>query len=264
MKRILLILIATILLCLAGPTSIQAATVTHLVATVNSGNVTSYPSTYFTPASNDLLVVKVIASNSTSTGTLTSSEGLGFTRITSLSYASFAHTVYLFVANSLASNTSQTVTFDCSDDQATGAIIFVMGVSGMSRTGSSAIRQSQVQSGTSGGTPNPSFSSSALTGNPTVGVVANGTNPAGMTEPTNWTEASDTEYANPNTGGEYVSRDSGFTGTQITWGSSSATTSWGCIIAELDTSAASSPPPPRPTLHERACGRFLIGRKQGI
>jgi hypothetical protein len=78
---------------------------------------------------------------------------------------------------------------------------------------------------------------SALTGNVTLGFLANGTNPATMTEPTGWTEAADLGYATPTTGVHAVHRDSGFTGTTITWGSTTGGSTLD-IILEMDTSAA--------------------------
>ena len=218
----------------------QAAAVTHAVTTTSTANTTSYASGAFTPAANDLLVAFVVASATTATGTMTDSQGLGFTKVTSRVYNSSAETIYLFVANNLAAASSMTVTFDCTGDAATGVVIFVARVSGMTRTGTAAIRQSSGQNNlTAGTTPAPVFAAAALTGNPTLGVVGNLSNPAALTEPTGWTERGDTGFASPTRGGEYVSRDSGFTGTTITWGSAGATAK-GDISVELDTSAAAA------------------------
>ena len=213
------------------------ATVAHLNSTASSSNTTSYASTAFTPLANDLLVVFVTASGTVAAGTMTDSQSLGFTKITSALKNASADTIYLFIANALAAASSMTVTFDCTGDAATGADIQVAGVASMTRTGSIASLQTAKQENqASGGTPAPSFAASAQTGNPTLGVVGNSTNPAGMTTPTNWIERDDTGHNTPTTGAEYVSRDSGFTGTTITWGSTSAS-AFGDIIVELDTTA---------------------------
>lgn len=211
------------------------ATVTHLNATANTA-VSPLTSGAFTPAANDLLVVFVVATGELlANGTLSSSDGLTFTKQVTTTKAT-AHPLYLFVADSLANAVSQTVTFDDATDPTTGQIIFVAGVAGMSKTGATAVRQTAVQADqAAGGTPAPVFASAALTGNPTLGLVGNADNPAAVTPPTDWTEAADTGYNSPSTGGEYVFRDSGFTGTTITWGSTSST-AFGTITVELDAS----------------------------
>jgi hypothetical protein len=219
----------------------NAATVTHRIGTASTANATSYASGSFTPAAGDLLIAFVVASGTTATGTMTDSQGLGFTKITSALKSSSADTVYSFVSNNTAAASSMTVTFDCTGDAATGSVIFVASASGFVRAGLNAIKQSATQDNqAAGGTPAPAFSNSVDTNNPTLGCVGNGSNPAAMTPPTNWTEnaAGDTGYNTPPTGGEYAYRDSGFTGTTIIWGGTSAT-AFGAIILELDASAPS-------------------------
>lgn len=216
------------------------AAVTHRVITPDTGN-TPNTSGAFVPALNDLLIVFVVASATVEDpGTLTSSiGGFTFTQIARSAYRISSNSTYAFVADALVSDTSsQTVTFDTPSDPANGTIIIVASVSGMSKTGLTAIRQSaKEENGAASGTPAPAFGIAALTGNPTLGAVGNESNPAGLTEPTGWTEGGDTGYNTPTTGGEYVHRDSGFTGTTITWGSSSAS-AFGAIILELDSSGA--------------------------
>jgi hypothetical protein len=60
-----------------------------------------------------------------------------------------------------------------------------------------------------------------------------------MTTVTNWTERQDVGFANDTNGLEVITRDSGFTGTTMTWGSSSASR-FASMIIELDTTAAPS------------------------
>ena len=190
-------------------------------ATVADTNATtSLASSAFTPAASDLLVVLVTATGTVATGSVSNSAGLTFTLVTS--EVRTGDTCYVFVADSLAAATSQTCTFDCSSDAATGIIISVARISGMSLAGSSSIRQFAKANNAGTTTPEATFASSALTGNPTIAFVANATNPAGMTPPTSWTERVDTGFATPNQGLEYASRDSGFTGTVVTWGSVSS------------------------------------------
>lgn len=237
--RTVVVTTGLLLAVLAVPSSALAAAVVDAVATTPStSNTTSYASASFTPAAGDLLVVYVTASGTVAAGTMTDSQGLGFTKITSVLKNASADTVYMFVANNLAAATAMTVTFDCTGDAATGAIIQVARVSGMTKTGASAVRQTQTTAnGAAAGTPAATFASAALTGNPTLGVVGNSSSPATLTPPTGWTEREDQGYSTPTTGAEYATRDSGFTGTTITWASTSAT-AFGVIIAELDASAA--------------------------
>jgi hypothetical protein len=95
-------------------------------------------------------------------------------------------------------------------------------------------------------------------------MVGNSSSPAGIAKPTSWTEQVDVGYATPSTGLEYASRNSGFTGTTITWASTSATV-WGAISVELDTSAA---PTPSNTLSELCqkidCGTLFSAFKPKI
>lgn len=221
------------------------AACTHAVSTASTTNASSYASGSFTPAAGDLLVAFVTATGTVAAGSMTDSQNLGWSKVTTALKASSADTLYCFVANKFAAASSMTVTFDCTGDAATGAVIQVVRVASMLRKGPLAIRQSAVSSNQTSGTPGPSFAASALTGNVTLGLVGNATNPATMTTPTNWTEQNDTGYGTPTTGAEYVTRDSGFTGTTITWGSSSAS-AFGAIIVELDTSSAPTMSTPTP------------------
>lgn len=224
------------------------ATCTQAVGTADTGN-TPNTSGAFTPALNDLLIVFVVAS-AVAPGpgdTLTSSVGMTFTRFGSGPYATNVNMIFGYVSDALVSNTaSQTVTFDQTSDPANGTNIFVFRVSGMSKTGSAAVKQFKIVTNQgAGGTPAATFDASCLTNNPTLAVVGNNSSPAGLTPPTSWTETAtigDIGYSTPTTGGEVVFRDSGFTGTTITWGSTSATV-FGVLAVELDTSVPFLPPP---------------------
>lgn len=213
------------------------ATWTHAISTASTSNAASYTTGSFTPAANDLLVVTVVASASIAAGSVTNSSGITFTKITSALKNLSADTIYLFVANSLATAVSQTCTFDCTGDSATGAIVNVARLAGMTRTGASAVRQSAIANNKAAGIPTVTLGTISLTGNPLIGVVGNATNPAGLTPPATWTEQNDTGYITPTAGSEYATVNSGFVNTVITWGSSSAS-DYGIIVAEMDSSAA--------------------------
>lgn len=212
------------------------ATVTHRDTRAVTANASTYTSNNFTPAANDLLVSFVIASGTVAAGTMTDSQSLGFTKIDSALFGGSADTVYLFVANALAAASSMFVTFDVTGDSATGSIIFVASVSDMTKLGALAVRQSAKEENAAGTDRTVDFASACLTENPTLVALANGVNPAGVTPPTGWTELADTGYATPATGGEYASRDTGFTGTTVTWGSDLGASN-GKLAVEFDASA---------------------------
>lgn len=215
-------------------------------AIASTTNAATYLSGSFTPTTGNLLVAFAGATGSTgANATMTDSLGIGWTLIASCVKATSADTLYVFVSNRFATGSAMTVTFHTSGGgTASGCIIFVAQVTSMTRAAKDASRQTAVQSNqAAAGTPGPAFGVSALTGNPTLGCIFNATNPATMTTPTNWTERQDVGYATPTTGGEYVTRDSGFTGTTVTWGSTSGS-AFCSLIIELDTSER--PPDPLP------------------
>lgn len=230
-------LLATVALLLLASLA-EAAAVTHRISTPDTGN-TPNTSGAFIPASNDLLIVWVQVADSADTGegSLTSSVGLGFILNQTAAYNSSTYKLFCYVSTALVTNTSsQTVTWDGVSDEGTGSIISVYSVSGMSRTGLNAILQTgRQQNQAASGTPAPAFAASADTNNATMGAVANLTSPAGLTPPTDWVEGNDSGHGAPASGLEAVSRASGFTGTTITWGSTSAS-AFASIIIELDTS----------------------------
>lgn len=219
------------------------AATTHGVTLTSTSQAATYSTVSFTPTSGDLLVAFALVTTTADAGAMTDSLGGGWTQITTAVKNGSADKLWCFIRTSFSDGSALTVTMDVTGDNGTGCIIFVVRVSGMSRTGASAALQSAVQSNqAAASTPAPVFGASALTGNVTLGFVGNATNPAGMTPPTSWTElVADVGYATPTTGGEYVTRDSGFTGTTITWGSTSAS-AFGDIIVELDTSVPPGSP----------------------
>ena len=189
-----------------------------------------------TPAVGDLCVVFVVVSanaNLTPTMSDNNSDASTYTLIRTARKATSADTMSVFVRDKLFSNTTSTIITAATGSNTAGELVAVH-ITGMSKTGPGAVRQSAIQENqSSGGTPAPAFSSSALTGNMTLGAVGNATNPATLTFPTSWTERKDVGQASPATGLEVVTRDSGFTGTTITWGGTSAS-AFADIIIELD------------------------------
>jgi hypothetical protein len=220
------------------------ATCTPLVSTPSTANATSYASGSFTPSVGDLLVMLVATSGSiepAALGDLTDNQGGTYHKCAFSLRSGSASSNYIFIRNQLAiAAVGHIATFTCLGDPATGAHILGYGVSGLTRTGYNAKRQSAVQSNQGAGTtPAPAFAIAALTGNPCIGMVGNAQNPAGVTPPAGWTEPVsplfDTGATTPAAGIEGCHINSGFTGTTVTWGSTSAG-AHGSIVLELDTS----------------------------
>jgi hypothetical protein len=189
----------------------------------------------FTPAADDLLVVIVGANGSRAAASLTSDvSGDTFVEFARRDFGTTS-SIYAYVAEQLATNTPQVLTWDCTGDAFGAAGYAVIRYSGVTRTGLAAILQSAEDNGGSGETPECIFASSALTGNPTLAAFFIAVNTA-ITEPSGWTELNDTGGTSRRI--ETANRDSGFTGTTITWGGAAGAGTWGAITAEIDTSAA--------------------------
>lgn len=218
------------------------AACTWRVTTADTG-ATPNASGAFTPAQDDLLVVIVQAAASVSGAAevpTASANGITFVKALQMTYASGANSLDIYIAEQLvpASPVSMTVSW-APADAATGTVIDVVSVSGMSRTGTSAIRQTGSGFGGATTTPSVGFGAACLTGNPVILAVANGTNPVGTSTPTNWISINSTvAYSTPTTGYQGCRRDSGFTGSSVSWNSTSASI-WGAVGIELDASAAS-------------------------
>jgi hypothetical protein len=211
----------------------MAVAVAHMVTTPDTGVLTNV-SGAFTPTVGDLLVAFVTVEGNTADRTLTSSiGGFTFTQIRKELFRTSADAFYVYVSDQLVSSaTSQTVTIN---GTGSGSIISVYRITGVTRTGASAVKQQGGQSNqTAATTPAPAFPGAALTTNGCIGAIANATNTATMTAPASWTESQDTGYTTGAiTGLETAFRNSGETGTTITWGSTSASI-FASIILELD------------------------------
>ncbi|MGH3878062.1 MAG: hypothetical protein ACRDSK_13615 [Actinophytocola sp.] len=220
------------------------ATVSHLVDTPDT-NASPNTSAAFTPAVGDLLVVGVVASATQDIGTATISAGTGVTSFTHIARARFggnAHVLNVFVANQLVTTAaSATVTWDDDLDASTGTVIMVERIAGMTKTGATAVRQSAIDENRTTGTIGVTFASACLTGNPTIGFAGlQGIAVNAAVPPSGWTELADTGYGTPTTGGESCGRDSGFSGTTVTW-TSDAGTDDAAMVVEFDASGAGNP-----------------------
>lgn len=206
-----------------------------------------------TPTLNDVIVIVHGASAAGATSTVSDNNSGGggtYTKvIADINAVGSNQAMHLSVRNALISSATSTI-FTATNATDNGGGLVVMRVTGMSRTGSSAVKQSAVQEiQTAGTTPAPVMGSAVLTANAVIGAVINVSNPAALTPRSSpaYSEIADVGYATPVTGLEIMKIDSGETATTITWGGTSAT-GFGSLVAELDTSAAAAVIPPGPTI----------------
>lgn len=216
------------------------STVTEYDAASRSSslNQETYPSNSFSPAVGDLPVVFVISSGTVDAGAISASAN-GISSFVSAGRATFGptvHSVYMFIGEQLATGTAaMTVTFDCTGDPATGALVFACGVSGMTKVGAAAIRQVDLLDNGAGATqPQFVLPAPALSSNVTLYALGE-ISSAGILTPTGWTQGAWDTFSTPTIGGGYGYRNSGFSGTTVNWPGNE--TAHGGIFVELDTSS---------------------------
>lgn len=187
-----------------------------------------------TPAVGDLIVIIVAHSGSTSSVAPTDNNSSGtYTLINSALKATSADTMRVYVRNSLITSATSTI-FTHAPGTTTGGGLTVLKITGMSKTGSAAVRGSGIQSNQAAATtPAPVLSSTPLTINPIITAVFNASNPAATTIPSGYTDRANLGYNSPATGLRVASDDSGVTSATITWGGTSAT-AFGSLAIELD------------------------------
>lgn len=218
------------------------AAVTLAIDTLSDANATTYASGAFTPAAGDLLVVVSEVSGSIDAApTCTSSVGGKTYSFSNLQQQAATHQTMVFIADQLATAVSQTATVSVAADAGTACIVTVLRVSGMTKTGLTARMQwATPGSGSASVTPTVVFGAAVNTNNPVVVALRCSTAALAVTPPTNYTEHTDSATTTPVGSQETATRDSGETGTTITWGGL-ASTAWISIGIELDASAAFVP-----------------------
>lgn len=199
-----------------------------------------------TPAVNDLIVICTAHTGNTSAATPTDNQGGTYVQIANSSVKnSSADTMRMFIRTSLISSAVSTV-FSHAPGSSSGGGLAVHKVTSMTRTGSQAEKQSCKQDNQSASTtPAPVFGAAVTTTNPVISCAFNASNTAAITPRASFTSLVDAGYNTPTTGLATTSRNSGETGTTMTWGSTSAT-AFGSLALELDTS---SPPAITPRNH---------------
>jgi hypothetical protein len=202
-----------------------------------------------TPTLLDLIVIVAPATGvATSAVSDNNSDGRGTYSKISSSFTGFstAGDLSVWIRNALIRSATSTV-FTCTQTSSTGGGLLIYRITGMSIVGQGAVRGAGGQSaGTLGTTPAPvllrrtgttySGTQAALTGNPLIAAVCNGTNgTTTVTQPAGWTEDFDNGYNTPATGFEACHINSGVTASTITFGSTTAT-AFASIAIELDAS----------------------------
>lgn len=210
-----------------------------LATSGSSADASSYSAfSAFTPTAGDYLVVFVAASGTTDTNaTLVDSLGGTYTKVTLALLTASQDRLYVYVKDTAAVASSQTLTFDCSADAATGCVIAICASPNFAAYGLTPVVQSKTGSNGSAGTaPTFTFDTTVLTANATVIAAGNAANPSALTKPTNWTDLVDTGHATPARGLLTSRRNSGFAATTVLWAATSAS-AWGCLGLELDPDA---------------------------
>jgi hypothetical protein len=200
-----------------------------------------------TPAVGDLIVLVCVQSGSTTATAPTdnNADGLGTYTLLESATRSSTDIVHAWVRDALIGSATSTI-FTNNNATNTGGGLCALKITGMTKVGSAAKRQSAKQDNQGASTPAPAFSVAALTTNPVIGAVVNAASPAALTSPAagSFSEWVDTGYSTPTTGIHVTASDSGFTGTTVTWGSPSSI-GFGSLVVELDASSSSQSNAPR-------------------
>jgi hypothetical protein len=225
----------------------MAAVTLYAGGTTSDTGGTPNTSGAITPTIGDLIVACVSMPGSVEPGeaTLTSSIGGNtFSRIVIAGWPTVRQNFgYIFVADQLIAtgeDISQTVTIAYATDEGTGSNIALLRVTGMTKVGTAAVRQSGTENDkSSGATPTVAFAGAALTTNPVIGTTVVLLNPGAIGTPSGFTQRANISHATPNNALTADTIDSGFTNSSVVWSTTYGQV--GCAAAiELDASASST------------------------
>lgn len=202
-----------------------------------STDLTTVTTASFTPTAGRLMVAVCCATGTAIVGTFSTSNGITFVQGPTILSGGTRRNV-IFVAEQTSNAVSQTATWDLTGDGGTAEHIHVYEIDGMSRVGADAIRQSNSATHGASVTPQVVLSAAALTGNCLLGAEFTGENVV-VTEPSGWTEGSNTGTGTPVSRAESAYINSGFTSDTITWGSTPGAAGATTVI-EFDTTVPSS------------------------
>ena len=165
-----------------------------------------------------------------------------FSLVTSALWGASGNSLYCFIQNApyFASSATHSswVTYDCTGDNATGAIINVARLTGMSKWGLDAVRQSAVSSNNAASSrPIVTLSSQSFTTSAILGIVgANSTFSAGFLCPGGFSSLANTVYISPSTAAFFCG-NVGSNSTVFGWSTSTSSLN-GAMIVEFKADAA--------------------------
>jgi hypothetical protein len=142
----------------------------------------------------------------------------------------------IWVRSKAITNTSSTI-FTATISGDTGGGLWVAGIAGALRSGTSFILQSIAENSQTESPPTITFGSAMQTGNGGIIAVLGEDSPPALTAPTNWPESIDTGYSTPTTGICINSRNSTAGDQAIAW-SAGALIDHCEVGVELDATAA--------------------------
>jgi hypothetical protein len=216
-----------------------AVTVTELVDYATTDNGSSYTSSTYTPTASRGLVACILAAATDHhlTPTVT---GNGVTWGLEDAAARGAHAMWVFTAYSGSSPTETGLTVEINPaDPAIGIIIWVGELGNVDPTTESFFVQSAHDAFAADVTPAVSFAATTASTSAAIGFLGAALNPPAQTQPTSWTEASDTGIASPVVGTSVAYRTDPGAISSVTWGSTPAAVST-LTIMEIAVSAAGS------------------------
>lgn len=224
-----------------------------------SSSGTSNRTVTITPAVGDLLIIVCfVAANTNDTPTCSDNNGGGTYDLILIGNATIAAINYrmsLFIRQALMVNTTSTVVTVATGSNTSG-VVHAIAVSGMLRTGSQAVRSSGQQNNQAAAAPAPALNQNALTNNFTLSAV--GSTDTTTSPNASWTERQDTSQTNDACALETNTRDSGFTGTTITFAAAQSSV-FASMAIELDDTAAPGHPASRMlvlAIQQRRSGRY--------
>lgn len=198
-----------------------------LAPSSSSANTTSYATGSYTPTANVLLVVFVFATATVSPGNIT---GFGVTWYKYFSGTFSGSTGYVFWAKSPSSPSADVITFECTDDAATGCFIVSHEVSGFDNFTRIPFRQSTSNVATSTNA-NGTFTFALNTNNGYIAGFAGTLGSGVSTVPAGWTQSSDGAIINPTANFFTGRRSTGETASTITF--TNPSTQWAFIGVEI-------------------------------
>lgn len=220
------------------------AAATFAVSDPDTGIGSNYDINTFTPAAGDLIVVFASwAGVDPTLVTLSAVDDQGGTYAVAaeISRQANQHTFGVFVREQAAVASPTVVTITTTGDSATGNNTHVYRVANPGAFGSAAVVQTALLPDQVTGTPGFTFGAPVDTNNPTIGAVASTAASPLAAAPVGWTSGADDTHASPVNSVQSVFRNSGFSGTGVTW-SASIGSDWAGAMVEIAAESAEEEP----------------------